>query len=276
MPQVATPPSAKMVSPADGTGKGKWMALTAALLGWMFDGFEMGLFPLVARPALQDLLGRTGDEGAVGLWFGVMTAGFLVGAATGGVLFGWLGDRIGRVRAMTFSVLAYTLFTGLCGLAPSLEWFFLFRFVASLGMGGEWSLGVALVMEVWKGQSRAVLAGVIGAAANAGYLLVGVISIALGTLREQFRDLGLPDSWVQWRLLMLCGALPALLTFFIRLFVPESESWEKEKATGRTSAWATSDLLAVLLGVGICGGLLTVWKTVPTIRIGKEISLAQR
>ena len=62
-----------------GDGKGKWMALTAALLGWMFDGFEMGLFPLVARPALRDLLGGTGGEGAVGLWFGVITAGFLVG-----------------------------------------------------------------------------------------------------------------------------------------------------------------------------------------------------
>ena len=73
-------------------GKGAWMALTAALLGWMFDGFEMGLFPLVARPALTDLLGPAGAS-KVGLWIGIMTAVFLVGAATGGVVFGWLGDR---------------------------------------------------------------------------------------------------------------------------------------------------------------------------------------
>src|SRR5215468_8148921 len=99
-----------------GSGRGRWMALTAALLGWMFDGLEMGLFPLVARPALADLL-DTRDESRISLWFAVATAVFLVGAATGGVLFGWLGDRIGRVWAMTLSVLTYALFTGACGFA---------------------------------------------------------------------------------------------------------------------------------------------------------------
>ncbi len=83
-----------------GISRGQWMALTAAFLGWMFDGLEIGLFPLAARPCLQDLLGGDAD---VGLWIGVITAGFLVGAATGGVLFGWLGDRLGRVRAMMLS-----------------------------------------------------------------------------------------------------------------------------------------------------------------------------
>src|SRR5271169_2841297 len=99
---------------------GRWMALTAALLGWMFDGLEMGLFPLVARPALSDLLGQTNDE-QIGKWFAVANALFLVGAATGGVLFGWLGDRLGRVRAITLSVLTYAVFTGLCGIASSAE-----------------------------------------------------------------------------------------------------------------------------------------------------------
>src|SRR5688500_12132691 len=83
---------------------GKWMALAAALLGWLFDGLEMGLFPLTARAALLDL-GLTSEE--IPNWLGVITAFFLVGAATGGVLFGWLGDRIGRVRAMMLSVLTY-------------------------------------------------------------------------------------------------------------------------------------------------------------------------
>src|SRR5256886_15567978 len=135
---------------------GKWMALTSALLGWMFDGLEMGLFPLVARPALRDLLSNP-DESDVGKWFNVITASFLIGAATGGVLFGWLGDRIGRVRAMTLSVLAYALFTGVCGFASSPEQITALRFIAALGMGGEWSLGVALVMEVWPDRSRAFL-----------------------------------------------------------------------------------------------------------------------
>src|SRR5438034_9146211 len=101
---------------------------------------------MVGRRAVSDLLG-TKDEGVIGLWFGVVTAGFLVGAATGGVLFGWLGDRIGRVRAMTLSVLTYALFTGLCGFSTQPWHVGVLRFVAALGMGGEWSLGVARVME---------------------------------------------------------------------------------------------------------------------------------
>src|SRR5438477_10538080 len=129
-----------------GVSRGKWMALAAALLGWMFDGLEQGLFPLVARPALQDLLGPS-EEGNIGVWFSVATAGFLVGAATGGVLFGWLGDRIGRVRAMTLTVLTYALASVACGLAAAPWQIAALRFLAALGMGGEWALGVALVME---------------------------------------------------------------------------------------------------------------------------------
>src|SRR3954447_90352 len=128
--------------------QGKWLALTAALLGWMFDGLEMALFPLVARPAIRDLL-QTDNEAVVNHWFNIATASFLVGAATGGVLFGWLGDRVGRVRAMTLSVLTYSVFSGACGLATAPEQIAVLRFVAALGMGGEWALGVALVMEVW-------------------------------------------------------------------------------------------------------------------------------
>src|SRR5205085_11300086 len=140
-----------MGEPLDGrSGRGRWLALAAALLGWMFDGLEMGLFPLVARPALAELLGGA-DDRAVGRWFAVATAGFLVGAASGGVLFGWLGDRVGRVRALTMSVLTYAIFSGLCGIAGGPRQIAILRFCSALGMGGEWSLGVALVREVWPG-----------------------------------------------------------------------------------------------------------------------------
>src|SRR5262245_57607522 len=160
------------------SARGAWMALAAALLGWMFDGAEMGIFSMVGRPAVKDLMpGAT--EGDVGLWFNVIMAGFLVGAATGGVLFGWLGDRIGRVRAMTLSVLTYAIFTGLCGVAWEAWQVGSLRFIAALGMGGEWSLGVALVMEVWPNRSRAFMAGLIGAAANVGYLTVGLVGLVL-------------------------------------------------------------------------------------------------
>ncbi|MFQ3649039.1 MAG: MFS transporter [Gemmataceae bacterium] len=248
--------------------RGRWLALTAALLGWMFDGFEMGLFPVVARPALRDLLGTSSDfETLFTQWNAMINTAFLIGAAAGGVVFGWLGDRLGRIRAMSLSILTYALFSGLGGFAQEAWHILVIRFIAALGMGGEWALGVALVMEVWQGQSRAFLAGVIGAAANAGYMIVALLSLSLESIRPSLQELGLSEQWVNWRLLMVCGALPALLTLFIRLFVPESERWEQERAQGKTNAWATTDLLAVLLGVALCFGLMAVWKQVPLLPV---------
>ena len=175
------------------------MTLAAAFLGWMFDGFEMGLFPLVGRPALKDLLGKSG-EAHVDVWFGLMIAGFLVGAASGGVLFGWLGDRLGRVRAMSLSVLTYAVFMGLCGMADSPAKVFVFRFISSLGMGGEWSLGVALVMEIWPDKSRGMLAGLIGAASNVGFLSIALVGLVLGRFidvtQRLLLEMGLQKAWV--------------------------------------------------------------------------------
>src|SRR4029453_1457393 len=133
-------------------------------------------------------LSRATAEDEVGKWFSVIIAVFLVGAATGGVLFGWLGDRIGRVRAMTISVLTYAIFTGLCGIVGSASQLGILRFIAALGMGGEWSLGVALVMEVWPNRSRAFMAGLIGAAANVGYMVVGFVGLVLASWLVSLHD----------------------------------------------------------------------------------------
>src|SRR5262245_28096832 len=145
-----------MASNSTVQNKGAWMALAAAFLGWMFDGMEMGIFPLVARPALQEMQAGAGvlGEQFVQSWMGRITALFLLGAAGGGLAFGWLGDRIGRVRAMSLSILAYSLFTGLAYFAAQPWQLGAFRFIAALGMGGEWSLGVALVMESWPAHRR--------------------------------------------------------------------------------------------------------------------------
>jgi MFS transporter, SHS family, sialic acid transporter len=262
---------------------GQWLVLIAALLGWMFDGLEMGLFPLVARPALGDLL-QTTDKSILDTWIAIITAMFLIGAASGGVLFGWLGDRIGRVRAMTFSVLTYAIFSGACGLANEAWQVAMFRFLAALGMGGEWSLGVALVMEVWPNRSRAWLAGVIGAAANFGYMIIGVVALVLaetiGDLATLLLRMGisveLKDKLVAhsgWRLLMLFGAVPALLTVLIRLFVPESGRWKVEKKAGATSHWETHDLLGLLVGIAAACWMIALF-TIDThwaIRLGGGI-----
>jgi MFS family permease len=111
--------------------------------------------------------------------------------------------------------LTYSLFTGLGYFAQTPHHLGFFRFVAALGMGGEWSLGVALVMECWPDRLRPLLAGAIGAASNVGFLLVGWVG-------KMF-----PVTPESWRWMFLIGGLPAFLVFFIRLFVPESERWKR-------------------------------------------------
>lgn len=198
------------------------LVLVAAFLGWMFDGLEMGIFPLVARPALAQMQAVTGitDDKFVGQWMGIITALFLLGAACGGLVFGWLGDRIGRVRAMSLSILCYSVFTGLVYFAQTPVHLGILRFIAALGMGGEWSLGVALVMEVWPEKHRPMLAGVIGAAANVGFSLIAILGLMVSVTQDT------------WRYFVLIGAAPALLTFVIRLFVPESQRWLHAAAAG--------------------------------------------
>ena len=248
----------------------QYMTLLAAFLGWMFDGFEMGLFPLIGGPALADLLGPNAPTTDAAKWFGAIIAVFLVGAATGGVLFGWLGDKIGRVKAMSLSIFTYAIFTGLCGFATEAWHIAALRFIASLGMGGEWSLGVALVNEIWPGKSRALIAGLIGAAANVGFLMVGALSMGLvgfidGT-KDILQGIGFSDTATDyllrnqaWRFLMISGAFPALLIFLIRLFVPESEKWEAERERGATSHWANLDLIGVLIGCGAALAIIWAW-----------------
>ncbi len=190
--------------------------LAAAFLGWMFDGLEMGIFPLVARPALQEFQSVAGavDEQYVQYWMGVVTAAFLLGAAAGGLLFGWMGDRIGRVRAMTLSILVYSIFTGVKYFARQPYDLAFLRFISALGMGGEWSLGVALVMETWPEGKRPLMAGLIGASSNLGFALIALIG------------LGYQVTVHSWRWVMLVGALPAFLALAIIWVVPESERWK--------------------------------------------------
>src|SRR5215218_10456571 len=152
-----------------------WLVLTAAFLGWMFDGLEMGIFPQIARSALGELLHGAATEDTIKWWHQVIDACFLFGAAAGGLVFGWLGDRIGRVRAMAFSILVYSGFTGLLYFVRSPGPIAALRFLAAIGMGGGRGLGVALVMEVGDARYRPLLAGMIGAAANVGVVLVGWI-----------------------------------------------------------------------------------------------------
>jgi SHS family sialic acid transporter-like MFS transporter len=229
------------------------VVLVAALLGWMFDGLEMGMFPLIARPALQQMQPTSGamSEMFVGHWMGIITALFLLGAALGGGVFGWLGDRIGRVRSMSLSILCYSLFTGAILFTRTPLQLGILRFIAAFGMGGEWSLGVALVMEVWPERHHSILAGLIGAANNVGFLLIALIGMSASITQDS------------WRWVTLIGALPAFLVFWIMRYVPESERWKKAAAAApvhplaeiaRSPLLKTTAIASVLVGISLIGG----------------------
>ena len=215
-------PKEASMSESKALTRGQWLVLAAAFLGWMFDGVEIGLSPLVARPALQDLL-KMADEAQIAHWISIDHGLFLLGAAIGGVSFGWLGDKFGRVRGMVVCMLMYSLFTGACYFVVAPWQLGMCLFLASLGMGGEWSLAVALVMECWPERHRPKLAGLIGAAANFGFLFIALVALT--------RQVTTSD----WRWMMLVGASPAVLALLILFFVPESERWKAAAKKGGRS-----------------------------------------
>jgi SHS family sialic acid transporter-like MFS transporter len=243
---------------AGSTKREQALVLAAAFLGWMFDGLEMAIFPLVARPALQSMLPKMhvgNPDQFVGIWMGWITALFLLGAAAGGLAFGWLGDRMGRVRAMTLSILTYSIFTGLCFFAAEPWQLGALRFIAAFGMGGEWSLGVALVMEAWPRDKRPLLAGIIGAASNAGYALISVIALFSKVTQDS------------WRWVMIAGAAPALLALGVQILVPESKRWRhavQAKAAQPIREIVSSGLWPVaLIAIGLASvALIGTWGSV--------------
>ncbi|HEY2586759.1 MAG TPA: MFS transporter [Tepidisphaeraceae bacterium] len=215
---MLTVPSDVLPSDRAKLSAGQWLVLIASFLGWLFDGYEQGLFGVIARPALHDVLGGAGDA-RIGPWMGHITACFLIGAAAGGIAFGWLGDRIGRVRAMALSILTYSLVTGAGYFVQNAWQLGAVRLISALGMGGQWSLGVALVMESWPERWRPMLAGLMGAAANVGFLLVGFV----GRVH--------PVTVQSWRWMLLVGAAPALLVVFMLAYTPESARWRAAAKT---------------------------------------------
>src|SRR4051812_21108307 len=138
-----------------------WFVFIVAALGWLFDTMDQQLFNLARAPAMQELLTGTGkDPNEYG---GYATMVFLIGWATGGIAFGILGDRIGRAKTMMFTILVYSIFTGLSAFAQGFWDFVLWRFMTGLGVGGEFAVGVALVAEVMPDRARPFALGLLQA-----------------------------------------------------------------------------------------------------------------
>jgi MFS family permease len=229
----------------------------------------MGLGPLAARPAARDLLfGPVAasaavspeDEAQVGAWFAWYLCAFLLGGAVGGAVFGRLGDRAGRVRAMGWSILCFSAFTGAGWLAQTPGQLLVLRFLASMGVGGMWPAGVALVSEAWPSASRPTVAGAMGMAANVGIAVMAVIGQRVRVT---------PDSW-RWA--MLVGAIPAVLGVVVLLAVPESPRWLAQRA-GAGGGASAAPLVEVfrppLLGRTALGILLGAVPLVGTWASGK-------
>ena len=198
----------------------QWKSGIAAWLGWLFDGLEMHLYTLVATPLVVQLLGVvSASDPAVKQKSAFIQAAFLVGWALGGGFFGRLGDRIGRSRALVLTVLTYAMCTGLCAFAQTWWQLMLFRFVAALGIGGEWAVGAALLSETWPKAWRPWTAAVLQSAVNIGVLVAAATIWLLSRLPHPPAE-----RWV-----FLIGVLPALVVFWIRRQVPETAEWQQAR-----------------------------------------------
>ncbi len=208
-----------------------WWVLGISSLGWMFDTMGQQLFVLARRPAMTQLLGvRPGDPAASGMvseYAGYATMIFMIGWAIGGVLFGILGDRLGRVKTMTLTVLFYSLFTGLSALSTNVWDFSLYRFITGLGVGGQFAVGVALVAETMPATARPFALGWLQASSAIGNMTAAIAGIVLGELQQS----GMVGN--AWRWLFIVGGLPALLCVVIVRRLKEPESWQKAKLENR-------------------------------------------
>jgi MFS family permease len=185
----------------------------------------------VARsPAMADLLragleeGQVPTKAAIGQASGNVTAIFLLGWATGGLIFGVVGDRWGRAKTMMLTILLYSGFTGLSALSTTFWDFALYRFMTGLGVGGEFAVGIALVAEVMPTRARPYALSLLQALSAVGNVSAAGISITLGQM-EETGLIGQMGGWPAWRWMFIIGAAPALLVVWIRRGLKEPDRW---------------------------------------------------
>jgi len=213
-----------------------WFVLAVCWLGWFFDTMDQQLFILARGPAMMDLLGQGVAKETVRFYSGIATTVLMLGWATGGIIFGILGDRWGRAKTMLLTILVYSLFTGLSALSVTWVDFSVYRFLTGMGVGGEFAVAVSMVAEVIPARSRPYALGFLQALAAIGNMTAACISFLIPPGRVLF---GLPG----WRVMFLVGILPALLVVVVRRRLKEPESWvrAKEAEARRRAGSATPD-----------------------------------
>ncbi len=220
----------------------QWLVLFITWLGWMFDVMDIILFAYLKTPCCMDLLGPAPTDpallkewnGAVAGWAGAVLGVGLAGWAAGGIIFGILGDKIGRTRTMMLTILVYSIFTGLSAFAHNVWQLAFFRFLTGLGVGGEWAAGASLLAETFPRRSRVWAACVLQCGGSIGIILAALIAHVTVLKPQDYVFLfdWLPSALTdfvgsqRWRYAFLVGVLPAFLTVWVRLGLHEPERWQ--------------------------------------------------
>ncbi|MBE2250707.1 MAG: MFS transporter [Myxococcus sp.] len=192
--------------------RGQWASFSAAWIGWVMDAFDFTVFLLVMKQIAEEFgASYTSTAGSIALT--------LLMRLVGGVVAGWAADRWGRKLPLMISVIWFAVCDGLIAFAPSFTWVLVLRTLFGFGMGAEWTSGATLAMENWPARSRGIASGILQGSWAIGYLLAGVAA-------------GLVVPTYGWRALFLIAAVPAVLAFPIRYFVPESPEWEAGQKAG--------------------------------------------
>src|SRR5437868_12405361 len=202
--------------------------LLAASLGWMLDAFDAMLYALVLTHIMRDL----GMSKATSGFLATLT---LLASGIGGVLFGFIADRIGRKRALMLSILTYSLCSFASGLSTSILMLAIFRFILGLGMGGEWNTGATLVAETWPTELRAKAISIVQSSWAIGYAFAALVA-------------GIVLHYADWRMVFFVGILPALVTLWIQSSVPESELWKQRRMEVKRESQSSQIRFADLFG----------------------------
>jgi MFS family permease len=213
----------------------------------------MHLYLLIALPFVAELMHASIKDPAVARTSGIIQAAFLAGWALGGGFFGRIGDLLGRSAALSLTILTYALFTGLSFFAHTWWELMIFRFVAALGIGGEWAVGASLISETWPGGWRPWLAAILQSGVNLGVLVA--CAVRAGLVEFGFAD----------RCVFLVGILPALVVLWIRRQVPEPQEWHAAKLAAKGPAPGVAELFrpgicrVTVLTIVVCASSLTAW-----------------
>ncbi len=238
----------------------------ATWAGWMLDGFDSAVYGLLLVSALNELLPLSGIEASkanIAVYGGIGFSVFMLGWACA-MFWGWLADRIGRVLTMCLTILAYSIFTALCGLTFGVISFLILRFFVGFGVGGEWVAGTPLLHESVPESMRVRLAGWLHTATPTGIILASGVALLVFPIAG-------------WRGMFLLGILPAFLTIYLRWQIPEPRRAPPPKQVSTIGSLFTGQqaLVTWAAALMIACGLLGVWSSsfwIPTVVATKYIA----